>query len=95
VPDARATIGLIRSKEHWWFGVQPFKIELDGEFVGSVYGGKSQQFEVAPGSHRVRVRFRAVVWSDELVVPAAKNSTTWITCRTDRFGYPHLDVSTS
>ena len=55
-----------------WFRFQPFSLELDGTTVERVRGGQSVRVPTSSGEHRVRVRFRATVWSDRVTITLAR-----------------------
>jgi hypothetical protein len=73
-----------------WFRFQPFSIELDGSIVDKVRGGQTVRLPVSSGEHRIRVRFRTVVWSDPVVVALAEGEERILHCDTDWRGYPSL-----
>ncbi len=88
----QARIEVFRVRGRWWFAFQPFTVELDGDVAGRFRGGESLLIEVSPGEHRVRLKFRTVVWSDPLTVNVSAGENLILTCRTDRRGYPSIGV---
>jgi len=50
-------------------------------------------FPASPGQHRVRVKFRFVVWSDALAVSVTEGQQLGLVCRTDWRGYPSIAVA--
>jgi hypothetical protein len=85
-----ASIRISRSQKRWWFGVQAFRIELDGAIVAKLYGGESRVIGVDPGEHVLRAKFRYVVWSDRLRVSVDEGEERVVSCQTDRLGYPSI-----
>jgi hypothetical protein len=81
----------INRRPGWpWFRFQPFSIEVDGSIVEKVRGGQTVHLAVSSGEHRIRVRFRAVVWSDPVVIAMADGEESILDCDTDWRGYPWL-----
>ena len=93
VPQGPAIISIRRVRGPWWFAFQPFTVEVDGVAVGKLTGGKTFAHRVSPGEHRVRVKFRIVVWSDFLVVSVGEGQELVLACRTDWRGYPSIAVA--
>ena len=91
--EGLASIKIVRVRCRWWFAFQPFTVELDGTAVGTLRGGESHAYEVASGEHRVRVKFRRVVWSEPLAVRVTSDQEVVLACRTDRWGYPSIRVA--
>lgn len=85
-------IRIIRVRGRWWFAFQPFSIEIDGAVVGKLRGGQSLAFDVAPGQHPVRVRFRTV-WSEVLLASGGEDQEQVLMCQTDRAGYPSITTA--
>jgi len=83
-----ATIRLRRIPKRWWFGFQPFGIELDGLLVGKITGGHATSISVPPGRHQIRVKFRVWVWSKALLVDVVAGDVVHLDCGNDRLGYP-------
>jgi hypothetical protein len=73
-----------------WFRFQPFSLELDGSIVEKIGGGQSVHVPTPPGDPRVRVRFRATVWSDPVTLTLAEGEQHTLQCGTDWRGYPWL-----
>jgi hypothetical protein len=69
---------------------QPFAVEIDGSMFEQVRGGQSVSFPASLGEHRVRVRFRTAVWSDQVVVTLIEGQECTPECDTDWRGYPWL-----
>lgn len=91
--EGQARIRVVRVRGPWWFAFQPFTIELDGAAIGRLRGGESLFHEVSPDEHRVRVKFRLVVWSDTLALSVTEDQELVLACRTDRRGYPSIRVA--
>lgn len=85
-----STIEVTRRPGWPWFRFQAFLIEMDGSIVGKIRGGQTRLVQVAAGEHRIRVRFRLVVWSDVVIVTLKQEETARLTCDTDWRGYPTL-----
>jgi hypothetical protein len=88
-----AVLRLERKRGWPWFAFQPFSVEIDGSITERVRGGQTVTLSLAPGEHRIRVRFRAVVWSDPIIATAADGDQLVLTCDTDWRGYPWLALS--
>lgn len=85
-----AVLRLERKRGWPWFAFQPFSVEIDGSIVEKVRGSQTVTLSLTPGDHRIRVRFRAVVWSDPVVVTMADGDQSVLICDTDWRGYPSL-----
>ena len=81
---------LFRTCKRWWFGIQPFSVEIDGVIVGRIVGGRTERYEVAPGEHLARVRFRMVVWSNALVLSLSEGEENFLVGETNWAGYPSV-----
>jgi hypothetical protein len=83
----------IDRKTGWpWFRFQAFTVELDGSDVQTIGASQSIDLPTSPGEHRIRVRFRRVVWSDPVVVTLSEGDECVLECDTDWGGYPWLSV---
>ena len=87
---ASATVRIDRMPGWPWFRLQPFTVELDGSNVEKIRHGKSIALSIPSGEHRVRIRFRTLVWSDPFVVTLTDGEECLLECDTDWQGYPWL-----
>jgi hypothetical protein len=83
-------IVLFRTRKRWWFGIQPFSVEIDRVIVGKIGGGQTERYEVTPGEHSVRVKYRVWVWSNALFVSLSEGEETVLLADTDWAGYPSV-----
>jgi hypothetical protein len=66
---------------------------VDDAKVGTIRGGRTMRFPVAPGEHEVRVKYRVWVLSRPLAISIADHEEVALACETDWMGYPYVRLS--
>jgi hypothetical protein len=86
-------IRLYRSRANLFDIGMAFTVFIDGVDVGKIWSNQIKAFEVAPGAHKVYVRFVLLRKSAELEITLDAGSQEFLFCRTSCLIYPILKRS--
>lgn len=75
---------------HW-----NYTVVLDHHPAGKIGSEQARVFEVAPGEHRLRMRFVLLRWSNEMRMCLGEDEERAFVCGTNGLGWPTLREASS